>query len=83
MIWVVILVVFWGFIQIAGLIALVWLSWRYFDRRYKTDDAARQPDLLSGDLEPTSEVFIDPKDGRKYRVFFNRKTGDREYIPEP
>jgi hypothetical protein len=77
-----ILVVAWISIQIAGAILLIWLSWRYFDRRYKSRDVQSSPDLLTGALERTSEVFIDPKDGLTYRVYYNRKTGDREYVQE-
>jgi hypothetical protein len=32
--------------------------------------------------EPTSEVFIDPANGQKMRVWYDPKTGDREYRPE-
>ncbi|GIQ70932.1 HD family phosphohydrolase [Xylanibacillus composti] len=60
---------------------LLWLGWRYYDRRYKS---GKQPQngLYDGTLERTSEVFIDPKDGLRYRVYFNRHTGEREYIRE-
>ena len=77
----VVFALFWTLLQIAGFVVLVWLSWRYFDRRYKTDDAP-QSKLLSGNMEPTSEVFIDPKDGKKYRVYYDRRSGEREYVEE-
>lgn len=32
--------------------------------------------------EPTNEVFIDPANGQKMRVWYDPKTGDREYRPE-
>jgi hypothetical protein len=32
--------------------------------------------------EPTDEVFIDPANGQKMRVWYDPKTGDREYRPE-
>lgn len=74
--------ILWIALQIAVVIALIWLSWRYFDRRYKADRNVRNPDLYNGVLEKTSEVFIDPRDGLKYRVYYNRRTGEREYIRE-
>jgi len=80
--WLIVFSVLWTFAQIAAVLALVWLSWRYFDRRYKAKNAAQQPNLLSGELEPTTEVFIDPRDGNKYRVYYNRRTGEREYVEE-
>ena len=78
----IILAVLWTFAQIAGVVLLIWLSWRFFDQRYKSN-SNRQPNLLSGELEPTREVFIDPKDGKKYRVYYNRRNGEREYVEEP
>ena len=32
--------------------------------------------------EPTSEVFIDPANGQKMRVWYDPKSGEREYRPE-
>jgi hypothetical protein len=32
--------------------------------------------------EPTSEVFIDPANGKRMRVWYDPATGDREYRPE-
>jgi hypothetical protein len=32
--------------------------------------------------KPTTEVFIDPSTGRRMRVWYDAKTGDREYRPE-
>jgi hypothetical protein len=36
----------------------------------------------SGGAEPTSEVFIDPANGQRRRVWYDPATGDREYRPE-
>ncbi|MEB3101076.1 HD family phosphohydrolase [Ferviditalea candida] len=73
----------WFLLQAAMLVVLIWLSWRYFDRRYKERDDGKHPQgLYDGSLEKTQEVFIDPKDGFKYRVYYNRTTGEREYIRE-
>lgn len=70
-------------LQIAVFVVLVWVGIRYFDRRYKTGADAASTDLLDGSLERTAEVFIDPKDGLKYRVYYNRRNGERQYVREP
>jgi hypothetical protein len=31
---------------------------------------------------PTDEVFIDPETGRKMRVWYDQRSGKREYRPE-
>jgi hypothetical protein len=66
----------------AGFVVLLLLSWLIFDKRYKKrDDPALTGKAPNGYL-PTSEAFIDPKDGLKYRVYYNPRTGEREYIRE-
>ncbi|MCC2684459.1 MAG: hypothetical protein K0R75_1358 [Paenibacillaceae bacterium] len=71
----------WFGLQILIVVVLILLGWLYFDRRYKKrkpgEEHSRQPGF-----EPTSEVFIDPKDGHKYRVYFNSRTGERDYVRE-
>jgi hypothetical protein len=37
---------------------------------------------VDNNAEPTSEVFIDPANGQRMRVWYNPKTGRREYRPE-
>lgn len=32
--------------------------------------------------QPTGEVFIDPESGRRMRVWYNERTGQRDYRPE-
>ena len=32
--------------------------------------------------QPTSEVFLDPETGQRMRVWYNSKTGEREYRPD-
>ncbi len=32
--------------------------------------------------QPTDEVFIDPETGRKMRVWYDERSGKREYRPE-
>ncbi len=72
----------WLVIQIAAFLFILWLGWRYFDKRYKQNPKGSDTAILSGALEKTAEVFIDPKDGLKYRVYYNRRTGERTYIQE-
>lgn len=33
-------------------------------------------------MAPTDEVFIDPASGRRIRVWYNARTGERDYRPE-
>lgn len=68
-------------LQIILVVFLLWLGWRYYDKRYKSNSNPKLQ-LYDGTLERTSEVFIDPKDGLRYRVYYNRHTGDREYVRE-
>ena len=35
-----------------------------------------------GGSEPTSEVFIDPANGQRMRVWYDPATGERQYRPE-
>jgi hypothetical protein len=42
----------------------------------------RGPATPSEGAQPTSEVFIDPDTGRRMRVWFDERTGHREYHPE-
>ena len=32
--------------------------------------------------QPTAEIFIDPETGRRMRVWFDARTGQRDYRPE-
>jgi len=36
----------------------------------------------SAGAQPTNEVFIDPTTGHRMRVWYDAKTGGREYRPE-
>lgn len=72
-------------LYIVGFLVLLLLGWLYYDKRYKTKDSPEQSKSLgmyNGDFIRTPEVFIDPKDGLKYRVYYNPKTGEREYVRE-
>ncbi|WP_195572024.1 HD family phosphohydrolase [Paenibacillus sp. 1001270B_150601_E10] len=70
---------FYG-LPLVGLIILIIIGKKYFDKRYKQVENPRDALGLSADYVPTKEIFIDPKDGFKYQVYFNPKTGDRQYI---
>ena len=37
---------------------------------------------MGGAARPTAEVFIDPETGQRMRVWFDDRTGQREYRPE-
>ncbi|WP_166244461.1 hypothetical protein [Paenibacillus turpanensis] len=73
----------WILVQVVFFLGVLWVSWRYFDHRYKRRKQGRaEPGLLSGSLVRTAEVFVDPKDGLTYRVYYNPSTGEREYVQE-
>lgn len=82
MMWVILLATIIYVLPAIAFAVLIWISWRYFDKRYKSHKKASDLGLYSASLERTSEVFIDPRDGLKYRVYYNRHTGEREYILE-
>ncbi len=66
--WVVIAVVVVG-----AIIAL--FGWdRYRGNRKSAETTAPS--------QPTGEVFIDPETGQRMRVWYNSKTGEREYRPD-
>ncbi|MCD1259337.1 HD family phosphohydrolase [Paenibacillus athensensis] len=65
----------------AGFIVLLVLSWVVYDKRYKSRDGGNASKPSNGFVE-TTEVFLDPKDGLRYRVYYNPRTGDREYVLE-
>ncbi|OCT10582.1 hypothetical protein A8709_22310 [Paenibacillus pectinilyticus] len=66
---------------IAGFIILLLLGYFVYDKRYKSNGAATPKTPPNGYLY-TTEVFIDPKDGITYRVYYNPRTGDRAYVRE-
>jgi hypothetical protein len=67
--WVIIVVV-------AGGIVIAFFGWDRY--RVKRKDAGDD-----GAFQATSEVFIDPTSGERTRVWYNPKTGQREYRSEP
>ncbi|MBD2847706.1 HD family phosphohydrolase [Paenibacillus sp. IB182496] len=71
-----VLLVVWG-LPIIGLVLLLWLGWRYFDRRYKSGQPGEAgSDRPASGYERTGEVFIDPKDGLRYRVYYHPGNGN-------
>jgi hypothetical protein len=36
----------------------------------------------TSDMSPTDEIFIDPASGRRMRVWYDAKTGQRDYRPD-
>ncbi|OPH51997.1 hypothetical protein BC351_34020 [Paenibacillus ferrarius] len=64
-----------------GIIVLFLLGYMIYDKRYK-NNGANTPAKPSNGFLSTPEVFIDPKDGFTYRVYYNPRSGDREYIRE-
>ncbi len=62
-------------------IVILLLGWLVYDKRYKSKAPGRENQPQNGFL-PTPEVFIDPKDGLRYRVYYNPYTGERDYIRE-
>jgi hypothetical protein len=66
--WVVI-----GVVVVGVVVAL--FGWdRYRGNRKAAGDGAG--------AQPTSEVFLDPSTGQRMRVWYDSKTGEREYRPE-
>jgi hypothetical protein len=62
--WVIIAIV------IVGIVAALFGLDRYRGSRKSTSGSAAQP---------TDEVFIDPETGRKMRVWYDQRSGKREY----
>ncbi|WP_152394799.1 HD family phosphohydrolase [Paenibacillus guangzhouensis] len=70
----------YGGLQILIFLVLLWLSWAYYDKRYRNRSPQDKSPLYSGDFIKTNEIFVDPKDGLTYQVYYNPKTGEREYV---
>lgn len=61
-------------VVIVGIVVAIFGWDRYRGNRKDTGDA--------GASQPTSEVFIDPDSGRRMRVWYDPKSGQRDYRPE-
>lgn len=68
--WVIVAVV------VVGVVVAVfgWDRYRSDKHRGDSDD--------SGAYKPTDEVFVDPATGRRTRVWYSRRTGERQYRPD-
>lgn len=44
--------------------------------------AAHRAGAADGTARPTDEVFIDPESGRRMRVWYDERSGQRDYRPE-
>jgi len=80
---IAITVLFAFFLMAVLAVALIWISWVYFDGRYRGKTGTDLTDRPAPGFQPTAEVFIDPKDEKRYRVYYNPATGDRQYVEEP
>lgn len=59
-------------------IVLAVITYVILDKRYRKNHGT---DVPVG-FEKTDEVSIDPSDGRKLRVYYNSRTGERFYHEE-
>lgn len=50
--------------------------------RFDRYRGSRKNAASSSEAQPTSEVFTDPDTGKRTRVWYNPKTGEREYRAE-
>ena len=60
------------------MVILVVITYVFFDKRYHKNHG---PDIPDG-FEKTEEISIDPTNGRRLRVYYNSKTGERFYCEE-
>ncbi len=61
-----------------GILILAFLSYVFWDKRYRKNHGTQIP---SG-FEETKEVTVDPKTGKRLKVYFNPTTGARFYYEE-
>lgn len=59
----------------AVLLIIAFLSWFIWDKRYRGNQGT---DIPKG-YTATDEVFIDPVNGHKLRVYYDPRTGNRFY----
>ena len=60
------------------IVILVVITYVFFDKRYHKNHGSDIPD----GFEKTEEISIDPTDGRRLRVYYNKITGERFYYEE-
>jgi len=61
-----------------GFVILAIISYLVIDKRYKKNHGK---DIPEG-FDKTDEITIDPTDGKRLRVYYNSKTGERFYHEE-
>ncbi|MBU3182769.1 hypothetical protein [Clostridium psychrophilum] len=54
------------------------ITYVFWDKRYRKNHGS---DIPEG-FEKTEEISIDPSDGRRLRVYYNKITGERFYFEE-
>ncbi len=64
-----------------ALLALIIVGAAVGWERYRGGGAGSRGAGVSG-AQPTAEIFIDPETGRRMRVWFDARTGQRDYRPE-
>ena len=69
-VWIVV-----GVVVVAGIVIALFGWDRYRGGRRSPGSASH--------AQPTEEVFVDPDTGRRLRVWYDRRSGRREYRPEP
>lgn len=69
-------VTFWVIVAVVVVgVVFALFGWdRYRGASKRADDG--------GPYKPTDEVFVDPATGRRMRVWYSEKTGEREYRPD-
>ena len=68
-------------VVIAALVILIVVGAVVGWERYRGGGAGGRGPGVSG-AQPTAEIFIDPETGRRMRVWFDTRTGERDYRPE-
>lgn len=68
---------FYVFVQILIVVAAI-AAYVIWDKRYRKNHGL---DVPKG-FEETDEITIDPSNGKKFRIYYNRKTGERFYHEE-
>ena len=68
---------FYIFFEIIIVIFAV-ITYVFWDKRYRKNHGS---DIPEG-FEKTEEITIDPSDGKRLRVYYNSRTGERFYCEE-
>lgn len=61
-----------------GIVIFAVISYVIWDKRYRKNDGLEVP----AGFEKTEEVTIDPINGKRLRVYYNGRTGERFYFEE-